>query len=280
MPPVSDLIRTAGWQQGSIANRADTEVLLAASVDKVPDRGEAPFRLVVVSQDCDLVREPDIEPFVELIFCKEVPDAEPLYQNGRNPRLLHIQWSGLQESASWLEISVHDRFRVQKKVLADLTVDKCTYLAAQDVRLLSRWIARRYTRPVFPDAFNLRLNVVDQRLERLFKSKESRVVTGIFLEVADDEYANDQPYDIAVRVTAKAEVWDDNVLRGAVENFEARLSSILGNCDGISIFDIQTLPEDDLTLADLRRFKRLDKDYRSLPEEEGVELPVDESGGL
>lgn len=100
MPPVSDLIRTAGWRQGSIANRADTKVLLAASVDKVPDRGEAPFRLVVVSQDCDLVREPGIEPFVELILCKEVPNAEPLYQNGRNPRLLHIQWGGLQESAS------------------------------------------------------------------------------------------------------------------------------------------------------------------------------------
>lgn len=165
-------------------------------------------------------------------------------------------------------------------MLADLTVDKYTCLAAQDVRLLSRWFARRYTRPAFPDAFNLRLNVVDQRLERLFKSKESRVVTGIFLEVADDEYADDQPYDIAVRVTAKAEAWDDNVLRDAVENFEARLSSILDNCDGISIFDIQTLPEDDLTLADLRRFKRLDKDYRSLPEEEGVELPVDESGRL
>jgi hypothetical protein len=187
VPPVSDLIRTAGWRQGSIVGRADTEVVLAASVDQVPDRGVLPFCLVVVTQDCDLVQEPDIEPFVELILCKEVADAEPLYQNGRNPRLLHIQSIGLQEPASWLEISIHNRFRVQKEDLANLTADKGTHLAAQDVRLLSRWIARRYTRPAFPDTFNRRLKTVDQRLERLFKSKDGRVVTGIFLDVADDE---------------------------------------------------------------------------------------------
>jgi hypothetical protein len=83
-----------------------------------------------------------------------------------------------------------------------------------------------------------------------------------------------------VRIAAKAEAWEDNELRSAVENFEERLSSILDNCNGISVSDILTLPEDDLTLAVLRRSKRLDKDYRSLPEEEGVERPVDEGGEL
>ena len=44
--------------------------------------------------------------------------------------------------------------------------------------------------------------------------------------------------------------------------------------------DIHTLPEDDLTLADLRRFRRLDRDYRSLPERAGVEQPAEGGGEL
>ena len=44
--------------------------------------------------------------------------------------------------------------------------------------------------------------------------------------------------------------------------------------------DIHTLPEDELTLTDLRRFRRLDKDYRSLPEQPGVGQPAEGDGEL
>ena len=66
MPRVSDLVRAAGWRQGSIARPADTRALLIASVDRVPEPGESIVRLVAVTQDCDLVQEPGIEPFVEI----------------------------------------------------------------------------------------------------------------------------------------------------------------------------------------------------------------------
>ena len=38
---------------------------------------------------------------------------------------------------------------------------------------------------------------------------------------------------------------------------------------GILLDDIEVKPEEDLTLAELRHFRRLDKDYRSLPEKNG-----------
>ena len=63
---------------------------------------------------------------------------------------------------------------------------------------------------------------------------------------------------------------------------EERFSSILDDCPGVNVADddMHTLPEDDLTLADFRRFRRLDKDYRSLPERAGVEQPAEGDGGL
>ena len=188
MPRVSDLIRAAGWRQGSIARPADTRALLIASVDRVPEPGESIVRLVAVTQDCDLVQEPGIEPFVEFVFCRETEAVEPLYRYGRNPRLLHLQTAGEDGPGPWLHVSIHDRFRVGKETLTGIAVDRDVRLESDDTRLLSRWIAKRYTRPAFPDAFNLRLDGVDGRLERLFKSPEGQVVTGVFLDIADDEF--------------------------------------------------------------------------------------------
>lgn len=280
MPPVAEWIRSSGWRQGCVVRREDTQSLLSESIDYVSSIEGRSKRLVVVTQDCDLVRDSSIEPFVELVLCGEIEELQPLYQNGRNPRMLHIRPVGTEKSLPVFELSIHDRFRVPKEAFRTLDIDKSTRLNTQDVRLLSRWIAKRYTRPAFPDAFNLRLGSVDAQLERLFKSGDALAVTGIFLDVADEEFSPSEPYEIGVRVTAKAESWENDELRGALERFEERLSSILENCAGIAILndDIHVLPEDDLTLEELLRFKRLDKDYRSLPSREGVDQPVDTGG--
>ena len=106
----------------------------------------------------------------------------------------------------------------------------------------------------------------------MFESQEGEVGTGVFLDVAAGELVDDVPYEIAVRIAAKTEAWENEETPAALSRFEERLSTILDDCPGVIVADddIQTLPEDDLTLADLRRFRRLDKDYRSLPERAGV----------
>ena len=79
MPQDSDVVRAAGWRQGSIARPADNETLLAASVDRVSELGESIVCLVAVTQDCDLVQKPNIEPFVEFIVCRESEAIELLW---------------------------------------------------------------------------------------------------------------------------------------------------------------------------------------------------------
>ena len=82
------------------------------------------------------------------------------------------------------------------ETLTGIEVDQEIRLEPDNARLLSRWIAERYTRPAFPDAFNARLDTVAGRLERLYKSQEGEIVTGVFLEVADDEIVDcaNHPY--------------------------------------------------------------------------------------
>ena len=156
MPRPSGLVRAAGWRQGSITRPADTRASLVASVDRVPEPGEPIARLAAVTQDCDLVQEPDIEPIVELIVCRETEAVESLYRYGRNPRLPHLRTVGEDGPGPGIHISIHDRFRVDKETLIGVADDRELRLEPDDARLLSRWIAKRCTRPAFPDAFNIR----------------------------------------------------------------------------------------------------------------------------
>ncbi len=282
MPSVAERIRASRWRQGSIVRRSDAGQVLAKSIDQVPHQETAPPCLVVISQDCDLLRDPDIEPYAELILCREAAHPEPLYQNGRNPRRLHIETIGPRETVAWLDITIHDRFRIEKKALAGVSVDDTHWMKAGEVRLLGRWLAKRYTRPAFPDAFNQRLEHVDKKLEALFKSRDGRVVTGIYVAVSEEEYLDERAYEIGVRITANIEVWEKKESLKLLQNFENRFAWIVESCPGIQMLedDIVAVPEDDLTVADLRRFKRLDKDYRSIPLQPPVLLPVDSTQTL
>ena len=141
---------------------------------------------------------------------------------GATRALLHLQTVGEAGPGPRLHISIHDRFRVGKETLTGAAVDAELRLDPSDARLLGRWIAKRYTRPAFPDAFNARLVAVDGRLERLHKSREGEIVTGVFLDVADDENADDVAYEIAVRITARTEAWDDEATLAALSRFEER----------------------------------------------------------
>ena len=86
--------------------------------------GESIVRLVAVTQDRDLVEEPDFEPFIELIVCRESEAVGSFCRYGRNPRLLHLQTVGEHGLGPWLLVSIRDRFRVGKETLIGIAVDK------------------------------------------------------------------------------------------------------------------------------------------------------------
>ena len=277
MPSEAEWNRVPRWRQGRVLTGSVTQELIEKSIDFIRPAKIGHCSLVVISQDCDLVREPGVEPYVELLLCHEVTSPQPQFLHGRNPRRLQFQVVGSSGEELWMDASVHDRFRIEKERLENTGADGIQIqLDAQRLRILRHWLAKRYTRPAFPDAFNLRLEGARKRLETLFKSPDSKAVTGIYLDLSDQELPDDKPYEIGVRITAFAESWDDTDSRASLINFESRLVEILEDCSGLEIADddISTLPEEDLSVAELRRFKRLDRDYRSLPEDNHAALPI------
>lgn len=278
LSPVSRKIREAGWQQGSLLCRTDHATMLSAAVDTPPFGSEEPVCLIVINQICDLVANPDIEPHVELVCGRFVDRPDPIYRHGRNPRRIHLALSCGGNTTRWIDISIHDRVRVRKEAFGEMRPDGDTILPDQDIHLLRRWIAKRYTRPAFPDAFNERLATVEKKLEALWKSPAAYPVTGIYLQVSGAEFPHEVPYELGIRITARAEAWEDKGQLAQLDQFEETFSEILEDCSGLVIAndDIQTIPESDMTVADLRIFKRLDVDYRSSPDRPGVEGPPDQ----
>lgn len=269
-PPSSGATRFSGWRQGNLAEDADSERLLSAAVDLCRRPAAGKRRFVAISQDCDLLADELREPYAEFVAGCEIDGDKPEYRNGRNPRVLHVKIA----ADRWLEISIHDRFRVSKSALAQLRIDRTAGVAGVDLEALTGWIAKRYTRAAFPDTFNNRLKRADKALEKLFKSKKGRAVTAIFLNCADRELSEAEDYRVAIRILAPKGVWDDSLARADVQSFERDFAGILDECSGIAVEDPRSMPEGHFSYADLREYKRLDRDYRSFSDHDNIARPV------
>jgi hypothetical protein len=61
------------------------------------------------------------------------------------------------------------------------------------------------------------------------------------------------------------------------QDFEQRLKELLESCKGIELCEIELRKEADVTLEDLRHFRRFDKDYRSVAATSRGALPPEGS---
>jgi hypothetical protein len=254
---MSDGFDLSIWRQGDLVAREKVEELNKASVDRRLD--ESPeMRLIVLSQDCDIVRDPKDEPFIELIAAQ--PILQKKHSTWQNPRLLHISYAGLL-----LEVNIHDRFRVKKIALAGHQPDE-KMIPSQDERgILRQWVASRYIRPAFPDEFNRRIQPQKKRLEKLLTTETGRAISRIYISGANDEIMSEETYTIKIIPTYP------ETLPDMVSKLEEDLDNLFADCHKVVVEDIHSLSENDVTLSILRKFKWLhDYEFLSLPGKPGM----------
>ncbi len=174
-------IKTLGWQQGSVL---PAEVVIAiadhVAAQNVSPEGLEQAWVVVVSQDCDLVHGSyDAEPFVELVIGRPIAQVDAVKMHGRNPRLLHLVGHAGEDSVR-LAFSVHDKVRVSRDALSERGPCTLRSIDADDVDMIAGWLAKRYTRAAFPDAFNDRLIPAHKNIDKAIK-KSGEFITGHLL---------------------------------------------------------------------------------------------------
>jgi len=261
---------------------ADLPKVLEANVDQTPEPALDPQadRLMVLSQDCDLAHDSvEAEPWAELLLIRRLDGFDKHRDNpcrhGKNPRRLVLQVrAGDQEIWHWAE--PHSRFRVPRTILVGLIPDQEHSLKESQTRQVAAWITRRYTRAALADAFNTRLKAVARRLDELWKSGSAEPVSGCYVLGARDERSFGESYRIRLILAVASQAARQAEGLAAAGQVAEKLDRILGDCAGIEVEDIRVDPEEDLTLADLRHYQRMDLDYRSGADQPGAAQPVDQ----
>jgi hypothetical protein len=209
----------------------------------------------VVSHDCDVVN-PSLttERQVELALAEWKGKREPEgnYAFGRNSRALEFAHGG-----ATYQIQADNRWRVDRSVLARSGPDGA--LDGEAIRVLAGWLASRYNRTALPDAFNERVlpAVVVVRKEL----KKNPPLASLFVSLdTEEELAEGRSYHVTV--IASMLVGDHGDI-ATVQKALLRIEAVLAGCAGIEVETVDFLPEDAITLYDMRRLRVWDFNYIS-----------------
>lgn len=281
------LARDTDWRQGDLLT-VDT----AAALDLVgaTDQGR---RVIVITHDCDLPNEG--EHYVEVILAELVvkdPKPDPQLSYAKNPRRLHLVYEGAAAEPLILELRHGDRRSVPKGDFAKRAVkDHKLALPVDAKRALKQWLAARYGRPAFPNAFEERLRKrsgkrsVEQRIARILEP-EAKYLVGLFFDLGEQrgvEVVDGEPYALSISVVYDATEGGANA-RLSAERVAGQLRELFEQTYGkpdaateIALDACEAVADTHLTLADLRRVDQWRLEYLSLrDEEQGDFLPVGE----
>lgn len=170
----------AEWRQGRVVQIADHGIF----GERAPEILDGD-RLIVISQSCDVIKQPDdAEPAIELIVGRSIDALQGNYTYNKNSRILH---TALQTTSGDFPLSLlqNDKFVVDRVLLDGLTPDADVYLEREQINTMARWLASRYDRPAFPNEFNRRIDAVkrsDKKMRNAAK-KISAVVSGLFVNI-------------------------------------------------------------------------------------------------
>ncbi|SMG67114.1 conserved hypothetical protein, partial [methanotrophic bacterial endosymbiont of Bathymodiolus sp.] len=166
---IAEQIRFHGWKQGCLISPENTAKLIKSTLDFFEKNGSTDTWLVIITQDCDLIRKIDDEPYVELLALQKLSSKPGLLMRGHSARKLHLGLDN-ENGTVRFECSIHDRFRIKKASLLETDCNQALAFSENELRLLRQWLARRYARAAFPDHFENNLKSRSKDVKKLFKS--------------------------------------------------------------------------------------------------------------
>ena len=273
------------WRQGSVLAGKDAHELgLVASL-------ESDNRVVVISHDCDLPNESEL--IVELIVGMVITKVDPMFANARNPRCLHLRFSTPMGEETCIEIRHSDRREVSKESFAQLiNIDGNFLIATDEKKALKQWLAARYGRPAFPNAFEKRLRkeikkkkTVEYFIAKIIEPASSHLV-GLFFDLGEDratELPEEESYFLSISV-----VYDATegcfIAKDAAEQTAENLTKLFYEAYGkpetlkeIVLENCAAVADTFFSLADLRKVDQWRLEYISLREDPADDfLPIGE----
>lgn len=266
--------RDTVWRQGDLLSDE-----VAYSLELVELLGSN-RRVVLISHDCDLPN--DTEPFVEVIVGSLTPTRDPMVTHARNPRRLHLTYVSDENPDMTIELRHVDRQQINKAKFATIASrDAKLLLHADEKRVLKQWLAARYGRPAFPNAFENRLRkIVDKKsveyhIAKILKLEPSYLVA-LFFDLGEHrsvELEPGDPYFLSISVVYNATEGGVKA-RGSAEKVATELRTLFASAYGapesateIELSASNAVADTLISLADLLKVDQWRLEYISLSEE-------------
>lgn len=142
--------RVFSWRQGDVLSDEAAKALGLLH----PENVDETF-VVVISHDCDLAAIADKEPESEVIVGRRI-DKLGADSYGKTARRLHIEYQ-TKAGPVVLELVATAKRPIRKTDLFATEPRRDMGLDGQGIAILQRWLASRYHRAGFPEAFESRL---------------------------------------------------------------------------------------------------------------------------
>jgi hypothetical protein len=259
-------IKGLGWRQGSIVPPELAGQISEAA--KLPAMDPAQDLVIVVSHDCDVTHNSlSDEPHVELLLAKLRPETtvDGSLRHGRNPRRLQFRVR-VGGEVRLAEARGHERILVDRQELLGHRPDPRRVLDGGAPGEIANWLAKRYIRAAFPDAFEQRIRPSKKAVRKALKS-DGEDIQAIWIAADSwDELPEGSSYHILIVATMADTDFGDEAKRKKAWVALGKVEAKLHDCDGVVIEDATLKNETEVTLDDVRSMRRFDFDYLSSDE--------------
>lgn len=271
------LARSTEWRQGYLLT---TE---AAIQLQLLEPGNNSQRAVVITHDCDIANP--AEPALEIIIADVITPAKPDPQlsYAKNPRRLHLVFEETTEQPLILELQHCNRQTIARDDFnTHATQDNSITLPADNKRTLKQWLAARYGRPAFPDAFENHLRerkskrTAERQIAKILEPEAQHLV-GLFFDLGEQrgiELAEGEPYVLSISVVYDA-IEGATKARSAAERVAEQLHELFESLYGtpdqatkIALESCEAVADTHISLADLRRVDQWRLEYVSLQDDD------------
>jgi hypothetical protein len=194
-------------------------------------------------------------------------------KGGKSPRRLQLS-IGVGYSRHCYELRAIERRFIPKALIANSDLEP-NGLDESDRRVVQMWLRRRYDRTALPTEFAERVEPAAKGLRNKL-SKKASLVAGVYVDVRPDvELDVDRHYSLSIIFTMAVFVYGDLQRRQEVLQVQAAVTEAIAKCSGIELVLIDTRPEDEITLDDVRQLTRWDyQDYLSYRGDEEERPPA------
>ena len=255
--------RCTKWRQGHVISRSDAIGLgvLAADCD---ERCLA----VVVSHDCDLAASIDKEPMAEVIPGRQVARNKGLTR-GKVARRLHLAYR-LGQGAAFVELQAPAKRQISQEELRRLDPCREWELGEGGLQILRRWLAIRYQRAAWPEAFGARLDAASiHRGVEVIMQEHGEHVVALLAKILGDpqaEHGEGVSYDLEFAIlyasSEESALEQAKAARAALEDLFAE-----GGRVGIRLQECEAISDELLSVARKEEYQEWNLEYLSFQED-------------